>query len=115
MPNVSFLFFDPTGYVMGENLFYSQQLYPWDVVISTWHNEVSHFKYPNVSTTGQPIGHYTQVTDSDKVSTKITDVLSHSFEENREVTSSTQCGETKALGWHRRLLCVLHRVACDVT
>lgn len=49
------------GYEMGENLFYSQQVYSWDVVISTWYDEVSHYKYPNVSTNGQSIGHYTQV------------------------------------------------------
>lgn len=105
VPNVSFLFFDPTGYVMGENLFYSQQLYSWDVVISTWHNEVSHFKYPNVSTTGQPIGHYTQVTDSDNVSTKITDVLSRFTGKLWGDLVHTMSRNTKALAWYQRLLC----------
>lgn len=52
---------------MGENLFYSQELFSWDAVISAWHSEVSHFDYPYYSTTGEIVGHYTQVTDSDSV------------------------------------------------
>lgn len=91
---------------MGENLFYSQELYSWDVVISAWHDEVSHFKYPDISTTGQSIGHYTQVTDSDNVSTKTTDVLFDFFEENcyRE---PVHCGIGLVSETH-----IFHSVAC---
>lgn len=87
---------------MGENLFYSRELYSWDDVISAWHSEVSHFKYPNMSTSGLHTGHYTQVTESMNASTKIMDVLSHSLEVNHEVTISTQCRNKKkqeVVGW----------------
>lgn len=90
---ISFLFFssfEPTDYEMGENLFYSQSLYSWKDVISTWQKEVSHFLYPNVSTNGQAIGHYTQVTDSNQMSTKITDAPSCFLEINHEVTLSSK-------------------------
>ncbi|KAL7394476.1 hypothetical protein ABVT39_026587 [Epinephelus coioides] len=49
------------GYQLGENLFYSSKPYPWTAVINSWHNEVAHYQYPNGSTNGKPIGHYTQV------------------------------------------------------
>uniref|UniRef100_A0A3Q3XAR1 ShKT domain-containing protein n=1 Tax=Mola mola TaxID=94237 RepID=A0A3Q3XAR1_MOLML len=49
------------GYELGENLFFSTKLTQWTVVIKAWHSEVSHYLYPNVSTNGQPTGHYTQV------------------------------------------------------
>lgn len=51
-----------TGYELGENLFYSSSQTAWTSVISAWHDEKSHYRYPNGSTNGQPIGHYTQVT-----------------------------------------------------
>lgn len=47
---------------MGENLFYSSSPLPWTKVISSWHNEVANFVYPNGSANGSPTGHYTQVT-----------------------------------------------------
>ncbi|XP_035019550.1 cysteine-rich venom protein pseudecin [Hippoglossus stenolepis] len=49
------------GYELGENLFYSSAPFPWTDVIGAWHSEVSRFQYPNVSTDGKSIGHYTQV------------------------------------------------------
>ncbi|XP_019960536.2 cysteine-rich venom protein pseudecin [Paralichthys olivaceus] len=49
------------GYQLGENLFYSSAPYPWTAVIDAWHSEVAHYLYPNGSTNGQAIGHYTQV------------------------------------------------------
>ncbi|KAM6910741.1 cysteine-rich venom protein latisemin isoform 1-T1 [Xenentodon cancila] len=49
------------GYELGENLFYSSSSFPWKSVVRDWHSEVSQFLYPNGSTNGQPIGHYTQV------------------------------------------------------
>uniref|UniRef100_A0A3Q2P5B1 ShKT domain-containing protein n=1 Tax=Fundulus heteroclitus TaxID=8078 RepID=A0A3Q2P5B1_FUNHE len=50
------------GYELGENLFFSSSPSSWTSVISAWHFEKSHYRYPNGSTNGQPIGHYTQVT-----------------------------------------------------
>lgn len=104
---LAFLFFKQTGYEMGENLFYSSELYSWNKVISAWHAELSHFRYPDTSTNGRSIGHYTQVTDSDNVSTKITDVLSHVLEVNHEVTPSKQCRlrNTRWLVRYQRHLC----------
>ncbi|XP_017288783.1 cysteine-rich venom protein isoform X2 [Kryptolebias marmoratus] len=49
------------GYELGENLYFSSSPSSWTEVISTWHAEKSHYLYPDVSTNGQPIGHYTQV------------------------------------------------------
>ncbi|KAF0031783.1 hypothetical protein F2P81_016338 [Scophthalmus maximus] len=49
------------GYELGENLFYSSSPYPWTDVVGAWHSEVSHYLYPNGSTNGGTIGHYTQV------------------------------------------------------
>ncbi|XP_049901663.1 cysteine-rich venom protein pseudechetoxin [Epinephelus moara] len=49
------------GYQLGENLFYSSKPYPWTAVINAWHSEVARYQYPNGSTNGKPIGHYTQV------------------------------------------------------
>ncbi|KAM4567705.1 cysteine-rich venom protein [Fundulus diaphanus] len=49
------------GYELGENLFYSSSPSSWTSVISAWHVEKSHYRYPSGSTNGQHIGHYTQV------------------------------------------------------
>ncbi|XP_028326983.1 cysteine-rich venom protein [Gouania willdenowi] len=49
------------GYELGENLFYSSELFSWTEVINAWYNEVENYQYPNVSTNGKHIGHYTQV------------------------------------------------------
>uniref|UniRef100_A0A3P9N8K9 ShKT domain-containing protein n=1 Tax=Poecilia reticulata TaxID=8081 RepID=A0A3P9N8K9_POERE len=49
------------GYELGENLFYSSSPSSWTTVLTAWHNEKSHYLYPNGSTNGQPIGHFTQV------------------------------------------------------
>ncbi|RVE63084.1 hypothetical protein OJAV_G00164950 [Oryzias javanicus] len=49
------------GYELGENLFYSTSPNSWTSVIKAWYQEVSHFTFPNASTNGKPIGHYTQV------------------------------------------------------
>ncbi|CAL8247671.1 unnamed protein product [Lota lota] len=48
-------------YEMGENLFFSSYRADWDTVITSWHNEVNHYQYPNGSVDGKPVGHYTQV------------------------------------------------------
>uniref|UniRef100_A0A3B3BA68 ShKT domain-containing protein n=1 Tax=Oryzias melastigma TaxID=30732 RepID=A0A3B3BA68_ORYME len=48
-------------YELGENLFYSTSPNSWTSVINAWYKEVSHFTFPNASTNGKPIGHYTQV------------------------------------------------------
>ncbi|KAK9514284.1 hypothetical protein VZT92_027761 [Zoarces viviparus] len=49
------------GYELGENLFYSSSPHSWTDVINAWHGEASHYLYPNGSSTGQAVGHYTQV------------------------------------------------------
>ncbi|KAG7474238.1 cysteine-rich venom latisemin-like [Solea senegalensis] len=49
------------GYQLGENLFYSNSPYSWSQAIGAWHSEVEHYQYPNISTNGESIGHYTQV------------------------------------------------------
>ncbi|XP_037310582.2 cysteine-rich venom protein, partial [Pungitius pungitius] len=49
------------GYEMGENLFYSSSPNSWTAVVTAWHNEVSNYLYPNGSSNGKTVGHYTQV------------------------------------------------------
>ncbi|XP_040923538.1 cysteine-rich venom protein isoform X2 [Betta splendens] len=49
------------GYELGENLFYSSSPCAWKDVINAWHSEVERYTYPNGSTDGRSIGHYTQV------------------------------------------------------
>ncbi|KAM9782539.1 cysteine-rich venom protein DIS3 [Neosynchiropus ocellatus] len=49
------------GYELGENLFYSTYPASWSEVIDAWHNEEDHYQYPIGSTSGEAIGHYTQV------------------------------------------------------
>ncbi|XP_004078447.2 cysteine-rich venom protein pseudecin-like [Oryzias latipes] len=49
------------GYELGENLFYSTSPMLWKSIINAWYKEVSHFAFPNASTNGKPVGHYTQV------------------------------------------------------
>ncbi|KAJ3597734.1 hypothetical protein NHX12_001251 [Muraenolepis orangiensis] len=49
------------GYEMGENLLKSTYNLKWDEVIALWHAEVANFQFPNISTNGKEIGHYTQV------------------------------------------------------
>uniref|UniRef100_A0A665UGQ9 Cysteine-rich venom protein-like n=1 Tax=Echeneis naucrates TaxID=173247 RepID=A0A665UGQ9_ECHNA len=49
------------GYELGENLFYASTPMSWTAVIGAWHSEVSFYLYPNGSTNGHAIGHYTQV------------------------------------------------------
>ncbi|XP_038566207.1 cysteine-rich venom protein [Micropterus salmoides] len=49
------------GYELGENLFYSSKPFAWKDVVDAWHSEVAHYLYPNGSTDGESIGHYTQV------------------------------------------------------
>ncbi|KAM4581428.1 cysteine-rich venom protein isoform 2-T2 [Odontesthes bonariensis] len=50
-----------SGYELGENLFYSSSSYSWTTVVKAWHSEMSRYFYPNGSTNGKSIGHYTQV------------------------------------------------------
>uniref|UniRef100_A0A667WU73 Cysteine-rich venom protein-like n=1 Tax=Myripristis murdjan TaxID=586833 RepID=A0A667WU73_9TELE len=49
------------GYAMGENLFFASAPHMWTDVINAWHSEVENYQYPNGSTNGKAIGHYTQV------------------------------------------------------
>ncbi|XP_037532635.1 cysteine-rich venom protein [Nematolebias whitei] len=49
------------GYELGENLYFSSSPSSWTSVIRAWNDEKSNYLYPNRSTNGQPIGHYTQV------------------------------------------------------
>uniref|UniRef100_A0A667X2K3 Cysteine-rich venom protein-like n=1 Tax=Myripristis murdjan TaxID=586833 RepID=A0A667X2K3_9TELE len=48
------------GYAMGENLFFASAPHMWTDVINAWHSEVENYQYPNGSTNGKAIGHYTQ-------------------------------------------------------
>uniref|UniRef100_A0A667XK13 Cysteine-rich venom protein-like n=1 Tax=Myripristis murdjan TaxID=586833 RepID=A0A667XK13_9TELE len=49
------------SYAMGENLFFASAPHMWTDVINAWHSEVENYQYPNGSTNGKAIGHYTQV------------------------------------------------------
>ncbi|TMS10383.1 Cysteine-rich secretory protein 2 [Larimichthys crocea] len=49
------------GYELGENLFYSNSPKSWTDVINAWNSEGSYFIYPNGSTNGKAVGHYTQL------------------------------------------------------
>ncbi|TKS82543.1 Cysteine-rich venom protein DIS2 [Collichthys lucidus] len=49
------------GYGLGENLFYSNSPESWTDIINAWNSERAHFIYPNVSSNGEAIGHYTQL------------------------------------------------------
>ncbi|XP_029959338.1 cysteine-rich venom protein pseudecin [Salarias fasciatus] len=49
------------GYELGENLYYSSYPFSWTGIITIWHEEVTHYNYPNGSTDGSSVGHYTQI------------------------------------------------------
>ncbi|XP_074166775.1 serotriflin-like [Sminthopsis crassicaudata] len=49
------------GSVCGENLYMSTAPSTWSDAIQSWHDEVLHFKFGKGSTSGEAVGHYTQL------------------------------------------------------
>ncbi|XP_036625000.1 cysteine-rich secretory protein 3-like [Trichosurus vulpecula] len=49
------------GTVCGENLFMSSASLSWTDAVQAWYDEYKHFEFGKGSTTGEAVGHYTQV------------------------------------------------------